>query len=340
MAHVARQGALLFLCLLGSRIFGGLPGHRGRTLHGRAFSSCSAHAGQHACKRRQFTRLYAEPESELSISAEALLLPVGPVCPFRSEFTGNQVLDSEMKSMTSGAGDMNRKFAAIALDAQMGTAPDPNAVRPLAEQMRETNDLWKVSLARMQYTEDFQGLEYFKLMEAQMKSKGTSLKQVQDLMTWQMDGMLAFCENRPPPPMPAGVTPEIMQQMDGNSPMMGQPPSLTSWPFDRNCKSMQSAVVKGELDELVRDHEQLIKMGANYGSFDAAGKEIFIDQIEAIESRWEIFMKRFELLGELNPQYAKESQEFLAQMGLQPSEFRQLLRDAHETMRADALRAG
>lgn len=276
------------------------------------------------------------------MSGPAVLIPAGPFCPFRSEFSGNEVLDAEMGMLSERAKDLTKKFAPIALDAQMGKMPDPATVRPLAQEMRETNDLYKVAMARMQYTEDFQGLEFFKMTEASLNAKGMTIDKMQKLMSWQMEGMIAFCENGPPPSPPEGMTEDDFRQIQANGPpMMGmfsKSQGLTAWPFDMDCKSMRSDVVREEFEKLSRDHEQLIKMGQSYGSFDAAGKEIFLDQVEDVETRWDIFLKRFQLTGELNPEYVKEAAEFLAEVGLKPNEFRKLLRDAHEIMRVEARR--
>ncbi|CAK0839848.1 unnamed protein product [Prorocentrum cordatum] len=102
--------------------------------------------------------------------------------------------------------------------------------------------------------------------------------------------------------------------------------------------AMQSEVVKAELDLLVKDHKALVKMGETYGSFDPAGKAIFLDQVEAVESRWEVFISRFQLMGELNPDYVQQANSFLESSGLSVAGFRQLLREAHTAMRQDAER--
>jgi len=235
---------------------------------------------------------------------------------------------------------MSQKFAPIALDAQLGNMPDPEVVRPLAVEMREAGELWKVTLARMRLAEDFQGLEFYKLTEAQIERKGMSMQLVQDLMAWQLDGMVAFCEGRDPPPPPAGASPEILASMQDTSPsalsqMLGADSTLTAMPFDPNSRTMQTEVVRDEFAKLKLDHEQLIKMGEGYGSFDAAGKEMFLDQVEAIESRWEVFVSRFQLLGELNPEYVRQAKQYLQQVNLAPADFRQLIKEAHDLMRRD-----
>ena len=67
----------------------------------------------------------------------------------------------------------------------------------------------------------------------------------------------------------------------------------------------------GRYDVLRRDHRQLIKMGEAYGDFDPLGKLAFLDQVEKIEERWDIFFGRLGLLGQLSPEYRQQSSDFL-----------------------------
>ena len=41
----------------------------------------------------------------------------------------------------------------------------------------------------------------------------------------------------------------------------------------------------------------IVKLGEQYAKWDREGKKMYIDQLEAIEDRWDIFIKRFELMG-------------------------------------------
>ena len=79
-------------------------------------------------------------------------------------------------------------------------------------------------------------------------------------------------------------------------------------------------------------------MGERYGTFDPLGKLAFLDALEAIEERWDVFFSRFSLMGDLSPEFKQQSEAFLRQMGLSGSGFRELLRAAHTLMRADAER--
>lgn len=313
----------------------------------RLVSEGGSVASASARGRRRRVARHAEGEGgeqpELTGSSpQAVILPVGPFCPFRSSFSSSETMESEMDSISSRAAGMAQRFAPMMLDAQMGKEPNPELVKPLAEEMIETNDLWKVTLARMRLTPDFQGLEFYKLTQAQLGRQGLTLELMQELMAWQMEGMVAFCEKRPPPPPPAGAPPELLAgMMSGSGPNLSQMAGasgadITALPFD--MAALESDIVRDELEKLTEDHKQLIKMGENYGSFDPSGKVMYLDQVEAVESRWEVFMARFRLMGQLNPQYVKEAELYLQKVSMTPNEFRDLLKEAHNLMREDAER--
>jgi phosphoenolpyruvate carboxylase len=67
-----------------------------------------------------------------------------------------------------------------------------------------------------------------------------------------------------------------------------------------------SEVVQQEAQKLFQDYQSLMHLGGEYGKFDREGKKIFIQQMEDLMERYQIFMKRFEL-----------SEDFMAQMTVQ-----------------------
>jgi hypothetical protein len=67
-----------------------------------------------------------------------------------------------------------------------------------------------------------------------------------------------------------------------------------------------SEVVQQEAKQLFEDYQSLVQLGGEYGKFDREGKKIFIEKMEALMERYQIFMKRFEL-----------SEDFMAQMTIQ-----------------------
>jgi phosphoenolpyruvate carboxylase len=65
----------------------------------------------------------------------------------------------------------------------------------------------------------------------------------------------------------------------------------------------ESEVVQQEAKRLFEDYQSLMRLGADYGKFDRDGKKIFIEKMEELMDRYQIFMKRFEL-----------SEDFMAKM--------------------------
>ena len=126
-----------------------------------------------------------------------------------------------------------------------------------------------------------------------------------------------------------------------------QPPSLTamtaaekitSTPFNGDELAFDSGNVREEYEALCRDHNNLIEFGANYATFDSMGKIAFLDQVEKIEDRRDIFFARFSLLGQLNQDFVRQCNAFLKSMNLTEEEFRDLLKSTHDIMREDAER--
>ena len=111
---------------------------------------------------------------------------------------------------------------------------------------------------------------------------------------------------------------------------------ITATPFSGDEAAFGSETVKSEYMHLCRDHMGLIEFGGKYDEFDPTGKLYYLDEIEKIEERWDIFFARFNLLGALNQQYVRQCDAFLASLGLNETEFRQLLKQCHEKMREDA----
>lgn len=65
----------------------------------------------------------------------------------------------------------------------------------------------------------------------------------------------------------------------------------------------ESEVVQQEAKQLFEDYQSLMRLGGDYGKFDRDGKKIFIEKMEELMGRYQIFMKRFEL-----------SEDFMAKM--------------------------
>ena len=67
-----------------------------------------------------------------------------------------------------------------------------------------------------------------------------------------------------------------------------------------------SEVVQQEARQLFEDYQSLTQLGSEYGKFDREGKKLYIQRMEELMERYQIFMKRFEL-----------SEDFMAQMTVQ-----------------------
>ena len=81
---------------------------------------------------------------------------------------------------------------------------------------------------------------------------------------------------------------------------------------------------------------ETLRRGSSQARADLEVAEGYLEQLEAIEGRWDVFFSRFELLGALNPEFVQQTDGFLKSMGMNAADFRQILREAHELMRADA----
>ena len=168
------------------------------------------------------------------------------------------------------------------------------------------------------------------------------------MMRWQSKCMLAMADNQPPPFPPAGV--DIMKMMEEakknqaegkvapSMTQMAAAEKITSTPFTGDEPAFKEDAVREEYEALCRDHNALISLGASYATFDPMGKIAFLDQIDTIEERWDVFFARFSLLGQLNQVFVKQCNAFLDSMGLDEQGFRQLLKDTHGIMRKDAER--
>ena len=274
------------------------------------------------------------------------ITPVGPFCPFRSEATKlDGTVDSGMGSLASKSQSFMADMARLQLDSQMGTEPDPAKVEAVANEVAAALEEWELLMTRLRLSTDFQSREYFKLTEAHLSGQGQSLQAIGLAMRWQVDAMRAFAKGQMPPMPPAGLDLEAMSRQQeqgggggggGMAGALGGPPAIDTTPFDGSEPAFESPVVKEEYEALCREHAALVSLGASYGSYDALGKLAFLDALDAVEGRWDIFFTRFSLVGALNADFKRQSDAFLQSMGLSPQSFRALLGKAHQIMRDEA----
>ena len=271
--------------------------------------------------------------------------PIGPFCPFRSK--ASIEVEPNMQNLNTATPSFATDMARLQLDMQMGNAPDPVKLKQVADDLEKSVEEWENLLDRMNNSVDFQTKEYYKLTQAHLKSQDQNSNDIATMMKWQANCMRAMANNTPPPFPPASINLEKMMEeaqaaQQGKkirSPAMAamaNAEAITATPFSGDESAFESETVKQEYEKLCRDHAGLIEMGASYGNFDPMGKIAYMDQMEALEERWDVFFARFQLLGQLNQSFVRQCDAFLDSMGLEEGDFRKLLKQAHQLMREDA----
>jgi hypothetical protein len=97
-----------------------------------------------------------------------------------------------------------------------------------------------------------------------------------------------------------------------------------------------SEIVQQESKQLFEDYQSLMQLGSDYGKFDRAGKQIFIDKMEEIMERYRIFMKRFELSDDFMAQMTvQQMQTQLGQFGMTPQQMFDQMHKTLERMKAE-----
>jgi len=259
--------------------------------------------------------------------------PVGPFCPF--------VSDSFLNLQPSAAQDHRERMERtvnrideIAMEAR----PDPLEQARLGRELRELDTVWRGNLLLMRNADDFQTRELHHFTEAHIRHLGGSLAEVEGLASWQADVLEAIGDPRrsmPPPPVDPASEKALHLRGVLDSVRLGGSHTLTL-DLALEGRTAESPVVQEELQELERDHRALIQMGQGYGGFDAAGKQLFLDQVDKIGERWEVFLARFRLMGEPGPGYLGDAAGLLKRLGLNSSLAVALLGEAHARMRVEA----
>eukprot|EP00434_Breviolum_minutum_P030786 symbB.v1.2.027225.t3/scaffold2778.1/size70658/3 len=274
--------------------------------------------------------MLAEGDAEVEAAPSLYITPIGPFSPFRSSACAfDSELGKGMSDLTSSSPEFAIEMGRMQLDMQMGREPDPERMRTLADGLETSHQKWQGLMTRLQLSSDFQSREYFKLSVSHLD--GRSIDDLGKMVQYQVDCMRAVASGLMPPAPPVGLD---MSPPKGMPSATGSPAMIEAEPFDSSA--FTSEVVREEYDVLRQNHRQLIKMGEGYGDFDPLGKLAFLDQVEQIEERWDIFFGRLGLLGQLSPEYRQQSSDFLDSMGLTAQQFRTLLRRAHDLMRQDA----
>ncbi len=97
-----------------------------------------------------------------------------------------------------------------------------------------------------------------------------------------------------------------------------------------------SEIVQQEAKKLFEDYQSLMEIGSRYGKFDREGKKLFIEQMEGLMERYQIFMKRFELSEDFMAQMTVEQLKTqLGQFGMTPQQMFEQMNQTLERMRAE-----
>jgi hypothetical protein len=86
---------------------------------------------------------------------------------------------------------------------------------------------------------------------------------------------------------------------------------------------LSSEPIVDEYEQLIKEHTSLIlEIGPEYGELDPLEKLVFLEEINDIEDRWNIFFHRAKLMGALNPDRQKEIEVYLKSTGLSEDEYK------------------
>lgn len=267
-----------------------------------------------------------------------VITPIGPFCPIRSTVNSDDgAVGRGMSRLSNDVGpQLAMDMARMQLASQMGEQVDVSVFRKFADTLEESLDTWRESQELMRGSADFQAREFYYFSRCHMERCGVPIDEVCSQMQWQVDGMRAMADGRPPPPKPPGD----LDPAKGFTMPSAQPP-LTEEPFRNGGREVfGSELVQREYESIVKEHAALIRMGERFGSFDPRGQLAFLDALEAIELRWDVFFSRASLMDALNPRFVEQTGEFIKALGLAGAEdMRALLRQAHDLMRGHAQEA-
>jgi len=104
----------------------------------------------------------------------------------------------------------------------------------------------------------------------------------------------------------------------------------------RTMGFFDSEIVQQEARQLFEDYQNLMQLGNSYGKFDREGKKLFIEQMESVMERYQVFMKRFELSEDFMAQMTVEQLKTqLGQFGVTPQQMFQQMQMTLERMKAE-----
>jgi hypothetical protein len=248
---------------------------------------------------------------------------------------------AEMAQLNSADPDFPMEMKRLQLDIETGQTSSPERLMKVASGIERAIEPWENLIM---LSKDYQTREYAKLTQAHLATHGVSVESYASMMRWQAGCMRAMAQNTLPPMPPSDLDlSEMMKQAQDKTAKerpsvtaMSAAEVITTPPFTGDEEVFDSETVKEEFKNLNRDHMALVEFGKNYGEFDPSGKLRYLDEIEKIEDRWDVFFARFGLMGALNEVYIRQCNEFLASMGMDEGGFRELLKKGHQIMRREA----
>lgn len=97
-----------------------------------------------------------------------------------------------------------------------------------------------------------------------------------------------------------------------------------------------SEVVQQEARQLFEDYQALVQLGSEYGKFDREGKKLYIQKMEELMERYQIFMKRFELSEDFMAQMTvQQLKTQLGQFGMTPQQMFEQMNQTLERMKSE-----
>ncbi|KAJ7526070.1 hypothetical protein O6H91_17G080200 [Diphasiastrum complanatum] len=89
----------------------------------------------------------------------------------------------------------------------------------------------------------------------------------------------------------------------------GVPRTQRRWGLKSGIRAAQqaffeSSIVQAESDSLRVDYSALLKLGRKYGKFDREGKVSYVEEMKKLVERWQIFVKRMELVDDFSAKCA------------------------------------
>lgn len=188
---------------------------------------------------------------------------------------------------------------------------------------------------------NFQMREVFMIREATMNNFGFSSKDLTALYQYKADILKSQALQIPEPPMPMGEGIEsLVKAQSSTDPEVASllkvipPPPISTDPF--NPEVIETPAIREEYERLMTDQVDLMKFGTKYGTFDPIDKLAFLDQIDEVESRWDVLFFRFQLMNVINPEYKRQCDKYLAFMGMDEEKYVEYHKKAHEMMRKSA----